>query len=104
MAKKISKRKKELLAKIDKSKFYTIEEAASLVKELNSTKFDETVEISMRLGVDPRHADQMIRGSVVLTHGTGKTVRVAVFARGAKADEAKKAGAELDAAIEKMTE
>ena len=95
MAKKISKRKKELLAKIDKSKFYTIEEAASLVKELNSTKFDETVEISMRLGVDPRHADQMIRGSVVLTHGTGKTVRVAVFARGAKADEAKKAGADI---------
>jgi len=95
MAKKISKRKKELLAKIDKSKFYTIEAASSLVKELNSAKFDETVEISMNLGVDPRHADQMIRGSVVLTHGTGKTVRVAVFARGAKADEAKKAGADI---------
>ena len=104
MAKKISKRKKELLAKIDKSKFYTIEEAASLVKELNSAKFDETVEISMNLGVDPRHADQMIRGSVVLTHGTGKTVRVAVFARGAKADEAKKAGADIVGAEDLVAE
>ena len=104
MAKKISKRKKELLAKIDKSKFYTIEEASSLLKELNSAKFDETVEISMNLGVDPRHADQMIRGSVVLTHGTGKTVRVAVFARGAKADEAKKAGADIVGAEDLVAE
>ena len=74
------------------------------MKELNSAKFDETVEISMNLGVDPRHADQMIRGSVVLTHGTWKTVRVAVFARGAKADEAKKAGADIVGAEDLVAE
>jgi len=95
MAKKLSKRYKELQKKVDSSKKYTIEEATALLKELKSTKFDETVEVSMNLGVDPRHADQMIRGSVVLPHGTGKSVRVAVFARGAKADEAKKAGADI---------
>jgi large subunit ribosomal protein L1 len=95
MAKKLSKRYKEIKAKIDSSKFYTIEEASELLKDLKSTKFDESVEISMNLGVDPRHADQMIRGSVVLPHGTGKTIRVAVFARGAKADEARKAGADI---------
>ncbi len=95
MAKKLSRRYKELLNKVDNSKTYSIEDASTLIKKLKSTKFDETVEISMNLGVDPRHADQMIRGSVVLPHGTGKTVRVAVFARGAKADEAKSAGADI---------
>jgi len=91
----MSKRYKQLLEKIDNTKSYGVEEAASLVKDLKSAKFDETVEIAMNLNVDPRHADQMVRGAVVLPHGTGKTVRVAVFAKGAKADEAKAAGADI---------
>ncbi len=95
MSKKLSKRKQALLEKIDRSKEYSVEEAVKTVKNLKSAKFDETVEIAMNLNVDPRHADQMIRGSVVLPHGTGKTVRVAVFAKGDKADEAKAAGADL---------
>ena len=95
MAKKHSKRYQALLEKIDKNKKYSIEEATKLVKDLKSAKFDETVELALRLGVDPRHADQMVRGSVVLPHGTGKKVRVAVFAKGVKADEAKEAGADI---------
>ncbi len=95
MAKKISKRKQSLLEKIDREKDYSIEEAIKTVKDLKSAKFDETVEIALNLNVDPRHADQMIRGSVVLPNGTGKKVRVAVFAKGEKADEAKEAGADL---------
>jgi len=95
MAKKLSKRKQALLEKIDKSKEYSVEEAVKTVKDLKSAKFDETVEVAMNLNVDPRHADQMIRGSVVLPHGTGKNVRVAVFAKGDKVDEAKAAGADL---------
>ncbi len=95
MSKKLSKRKQTLLEKIDKNKEYSVEEAVKTVKDLKSAKFDETVEVAMNLNVDPRHADQMIRGSVVLPHGTGKTVRVAVFAKGDKADEAKAAGADL---------
>lgn len=91
----MSKRYKQLLEKVDSSKAYTIEEASSAVRELKSAKFDETVEIAMNLNVDPRHADQMVRGAIVLPHGTGKTVRVAVFAKGAKADEAKAAGADI---------
>ena len=91
----MSKRYKQLLEKIDSTKAYSIEEASSAVKELKSAKFDETVEIAMNLNVDPRHADQMVRGAIVLPHGTGKTVRVAVFAKGAKADEAKEAGADI---------
>jgi large subunit ribosomal protein L1 len=90
-----SKRYKELNDKIDAAKLYSVVEAATLVKDLKSAKFDETVEIAMNLGVDPRHADQMVRGAVVLPHGTGKTVRVAVFAKGAKVDEAKAAGADI---------
>jgi large subunit ribosomal protein L1 len=90
-----SKRYKQLNDKIDATKQYSVTEAATLVKDLQSAKFDETVEIAMNLGVDPRHADQMVRGAVVLPHGTGKTVRVAVFAKGAKVDEAKEAGADL---------
>ena len=73
----------------------TVEDAIELIKANASAKFDETVESSMNLGVDPRHADQMVRGVVGLPNGTGKTVRVAVFARGAKADEAKEAGADV---------
>ena len=92
--KKVSKRYAELLKKIDKD-VYSFDEAMEKVKDLKSAKFDETVELALKLGVDPRHADQMIRGSVVLPHGTGKDVKVAVFAKGEKADEAKAAGADI---------
>ena len=92
---KISKRKEALLAKIDKEKKYSLTEAVATVKDLKSAKFDETVEVALNLNVDPRHADQMIRSSVVLPHGTGKKVTVAVFAKGDKIDEAKAAGADL---------
>jgi large subunit ribosomal protein L1 len=95
MAKKISKRRQELLKKVDTTKVYGVDEAIEKVKELKSAKFDETVEVALNLNVDPRHADQMIRGSVVLPHGTGKKVRVAVFAKDAKAEEAKAAGADI---------
>jgi large subunit ribosomal protein L1 len=95
MAKKISKRREALLKKVDATKAYSIDEAMATLKELKSAKFDETVEVALNLNVDPRHADQMIRGSVVLPNGTGKKVRVAVFAKDAKADEAKAAGADL---------
>lgn len=80
----------------------SVEEAVSLVKGAASAKFDETVEIAMNLGVDPRHADQMVRGVVTLPNGTGKSVRVAVFARGVKADEAKEAGADIVGAEDLM--
>ena len=91
----MSKRYKQLVEKIDASKAYGVTEAAATVKDLTSAKFDETVEIAMNLNVDPRHADQMVRGAIVLPNGTGKTVRVAVFAKGVKADEAKAAGADI---------
>ncbi|QFR50052.1 50S ribosomal protein L1 [Sulfurimonas lithotrophica] len=91
----MSKRYKQLQEKIDNTKAYSVAEATSTVKELKSAKFDETVEVALNLNVDPRHADQMVRGAIVLPHGTGKTVRVAVFAKGAKADEAKAAGADI---------
>lgn len=90
-----SKRYAQLSEKIDNTKSYTVAEAAAFIQELKSAKFDETVEIAMNLNVDPRHADQMVRGAVVLPHGTGKVVRVAVFAKGTKADEAKAAGADI---------
>ena len=80
---------------IDRIKLYGVGEAVGLVKERATAKFDETVEIAMNLGVDPKHADQMVRGVVNLPNGTGRTVRVAVFARGGKADEAKAAGADI---------
>ncbi len=80
----------------------SVEEAVALIKANAKTKFDETVEIAMNLGVDPRHADQMVRGSVTLPNGTGKSVRVAVFARGPKADEAKEAGADIVGAEDLM--
>jgi len=95
MAKKETKRAEALKSKIDKTKIYNIEEAVELLGDLKSAKFDETVEIALNLNVDPRHADQMIRGSVVLPNGTGKNVRVAVFAKDVKADEAKAAGADI---------
>ena len=90
-----SKRYKQLSEKIDGSKEFSVADASAFMSELKSAKFDETVEIAMNLNVDPRHADQMIRGAIVLPNGTGKTVRVAVFAKGAKADEAKAAGADI---------
>src|SRR5436190_4315090 len=80
---------------IDRSKLYPIDEAVKMVKERSKAKFDETIEVAMNLGVDPRHADQMVRGIVNLPNGSGRSVRVAVFARGAKADEAKAAGADV---------
>ncbi|WP_139454173.1 50S ribosomal protein L1 [Campylobacter armoricus] len=92
---KNTKRFTELLKKIDSNKNYLMDEAINTVKTLASAKFDETVEIALKLNVDPRHADQMVRGSVVLPAGTGKKVRVAVIAKDAKADEAKNAGADI---------
>jgi len=82
-------------AKIDRDKKYSLGEAVSLVKGNHSAKFDATVDLAVRLGVNPRHADQMVRGAVVLPHGTGKTVRVVVFAKGDKAKEAEEAGADV---------
>lgn len=95
MSKKTTKRFGKLLEKVDTTKTYSLAEAIDTVKLLKSAKFDETVEIALKLNVDPRHADQMVRGSVVLPAGTGKTVRVAVIAKDAKADEAKAAGADM---------
>lgn len=92
---KITKRLQELTKKIDSEKNYVLNEAVDVVKTLASAKFDETVEIALKLNVDPRHADQMVRGSVVLPAGTGKKVRVAVIAKDAKADEAQAAGADI---------
>ena len=80
---------------IDREKLYTLDEALNLIKERSNAKFDETIEIAMNLGVDPRHADQMVRGVCNLPNGSGRTLRVGVFARGAKADEAKAAGADV---------
>ena len=88
---------------IDRVKLYALDEAVKLVKERAKAKFDETVEIAMNLGVDPRHADQMVRGVCNLPNGSGRTLRVAVFARGAKADEAKAAGADVVGAEELVT-
>ncbi len=82
-------------AKVDRSKSYPLDEAIKLVKQNATAKFDETVEMTMNLGIDPRHADQMVRGLISLPNGTGKTVRVGVFARGAKAEEAQAAGADV---------
>jgi large subunit ribosomal protein L1 len=80
---------------IDRTKLYPLDEAVKMVKERSKAKFDETIEIAMNLGVDPRHADQMVRGVCTLPNGSGRSVRVGVFARGAKADEAKAAGADV---------
>ena len=98
------KRLTDSQASVDRLALYQVDEAIKLVKSNARVKFDETVELSLNLGVDPRHADQMVRGVVQLPNGTGKTVRVAVFARGDKADEAKAAGADLVGAEELAAE
>jgi large subunit ribosomal protein L1 len=92
---KAGKKYAAALSKVDREKRYSIDEAVGLVKQTASKKFDETVDVAIRLGVDPKHADQMVRGAVVLPHGIGKTVRVAVFAKGDKAKEAEAAGADI---------
>ena len=91
---KLSKKQKEALAKFDKTKVYSLEEAVSVVKDITYTKFDASVDLDVRLGVDPRKANQMVRGSVTLPHGTGKVVRVLVLCTPDKEEEAKAAGAD----------
>ena len=91
----ISKRFKKAVDGLDPEKMYSVEDAVKMVKTRATAKFDETIEIAINLGVDPRHADQMVRGVVSLPNGTGRKLRVAVFAKGAKADEALKAGADI---------
>lgn len=101
----ITKKRKDVLAKFDKDKMYTLEEASNVVKDITTTKFDASVDIDVRLGVDPRKADQMVRGSVTLPHGTGKVMRVLVLCTPDKEDEAKAAGADyygLDEYVEKI--
>lgn len=92
---KLSKRVRAFKEKVDRSKLYPVDEALSMVKEFATAKFNESVDIAVQLGVDPRKSDQVVRGSVVLPAGTGKEVRVAVFATGEKADQAKEAGADI---------
>lgn len=92
---KLSKKQKALAEKVDRSKFYAIDDAMSLVIDLPKAKFIESVDVAVNLGVDPRKSDQVVRGSTVLPHGTGKTVKVAVFAQGENADKAKAAGADI---------
>src|SRR5499433_2468425 len=91
----IGKRLKKAREGVDREKLYPLADAVKMIKDRAKAKFDETIEIAMNLGVDPRHADQMVRGVVMLPNGTGRTLRVGVFARGAKADEAKAAGADV---------
>src|SRR4029453_482806 len=92
---KPGKRYKSASASVDRETLYSVEDAVKLVKNGAKAKFDETIEIAMNLGVDPRHADQMVRGVCALPHGSGRKLRVGVFAKGAKAEEAKKAGADV---------
>ena len=92
---KLSKRQKAFSEKLEHGKLYPIEEALELLKSVPQTKFDQSVDVSVNLGVDPRKSDQVVRGSTVLPNGTGKTVRVAVFAQGPNADAAKEAGADV---------
>jgi len=92
---KLSKRQKAIREKIDSAKLYAIDEAVALLSELSTVKFKESVDVAVNLGVDPRKSDQVVRGSTVLPHGTGKTVRVAVFAQGENAEKAKAAGADI---------
>jgi large subunit ribosomal protein L1 len=95
MARKFSKRVKALRSQVDREAKHSLSEACEVLKTTSNAKFDETVDIAVRLGVNPRHADQMVRGAVVLPHGTGQSVRVAVFAKGDKAKEAEEAGADI---------
>ncbi|MFQ3595327.1 MAG: 50S ribosomal protein L1 [Sphingomonadaceae bacterium] len=99
---KLTKKAKALAGAVDRQKLYPVDEAIALVKSNATAKFDETIEVAIGLNVDPRHADQMVRGVVTLPRGTGKTVRVGVFARGAKADEAREAGADVVGAEDLM--
>src|SRR6201986_1547331 len=92
---KIGKRTAAITEGVDRKKLYQLGEAVKMVKSRAKAKFDETIEVAMNLGVDPRHADQMVRGVVSLPNGTGRTARVAVFAKGPKADEARAAGADI---------
>ncbi len=101
----LTKKRKEALSKVEKDKLYTLKEASSLVKELSTTKFDASVDLSVRLGVDPRKANQMVRGTVTLPHGVGKTVKVLALVTADKEAEAKEAGADyvgLDEYVEKI--
>jgi len=91
---KVAKKYAEAREKVDRERLYDPEEALELVKEISNAKFDETVEVAVKLGVNPKHADQQVRGAVVMPHGTGKEVRVLVFAKGEKAKEAEEAGAD----------
>jgi large subunit ribosomal protein L1 len=100
---KTAKKFKDALAKVDRTRNYALKEAIELVKSAAYTKFDETVDVAVRLGVDPRHADQMVRGAVVLPNGLGKTVRVLVFAKGEKEKEARDAGADYVGAEDLVT-
>jgi large subunit ribosomal protein L1 len=95
MSTKLAKNRAAAIAKVDVAKRYTVEQAVTLVKDSSYAKFDESVDIAVRLGVNPKHADQMVRGAIVLPHGTGKTIRVLVFARGEKEREALDAGADV---------
>src|SRR5881398_2781422 len=92
---KLSKRVKEIKAKVDRNKVYPFDNAVALIKEFATAKFNESIDVAVQLGVDPKKSDQVVRGSVVLPAGTGKTVRVAVFAQGEKAEQARAAGAEI---------
>jgi large subunit ribosomal protein L1 len=98
----LGKRVKAATENIDREKFYEVDEAVQIIKKNATAKFDETIDIAVNLGIDPRHADQMVRGMISLPHGTGKSVRVAVFAKDAKADEAREAGADLVGAEDLM--
>jgi large subunit ribosomal protein L1 len=91
----VTKREKSVAGKVDSDKLYPIDAALALVKECAKAKFDESIDVAVQLGIDPKKSDQVVRGAVVLPNGTGKTKRVAVFAQGAKADEAKAAGADI---------
>lgn len=105
MERKLSKRTRGLREQVDRSDKLPLEDACAKVKTMANAKFDETVDLAVRLGVNPRHADQMVRGAVVLPHGTGQSVRVAVFAKGDKAKEAEEAGADIvgdDDLVEKV--
>ena len=104
---KVAKNRAKAVALIDGTKRYTVEEAAALVKKTSLAKFDETIDVAVRLGVNPKHADQMVRGAIVLPHGTGQTVRVLVFAKGEKEREAREAGADFagsDDMVQKVSE
>ncbi|MEA3032966.1 MAG: large subunit ribosomal protein [Sphingomonadales bacterium] len=99
---RLTKKQKAVAANIDRERLYPVDEAIETLKANAKAKFDETIEVALNLGVDPRHADQMVRGVVTLPAGTGKDVRVAVFARGGKADEAREAGADVVGAEDLM--